>query len=224
MKMILYHGSRGIIGAPEFGEGNPHNDYGLGFYCTENLELAKEWASSEDSYGYVNIYELDLDGLTVCNLSKDYNILKWIAILLENRTFELSSDTASIARDYLLKSFLPTYKKYDLIIGYRADDSYFSFAKDFLNNSISLKKLSEAMRLGKLGEQIVLKSKEAFDKIRFIGSEQVNNSIYFPKKKERDAAARSEYKAAKKIIDIENEVYVIDILREKWESDDARIQ
>lgn len=186
--------------------------------------MAKEWASSEDSYGYVNIYELDLDGLTVCNLSKDYNILNWIAILLENRTFELSSDTASIARDYLLKSFLPTYKKYDLIIGYRADDSYFSFAKDFLNNSISLKKLSEAMRLGKLGEQIVLKSKKAFDKIRFIGSEQVNNSIYFPKKKERDAAARSEYKAAKKNIDIENEVYVIDILREKWKSDDARIQ
>ena len=29
--------------------------------------------------------------------------------------------------------------EYDLIIGYRADDSYFRFAEDFLNNSINLK-------------------------------------------------------------------------------------
>lgn len=35
---------------------------------------------------------------------------------------------------------------------------YFSFAQDFVAGVISLEKLSEAMRLGKLGEQIVLKS------------------------------------------------------------------
>ena len=42
--MPLYHGSSFIIERPEFGKGNPFNDYGLGFYCTETLELAKEWS------------------------------------------------------------------------------------------------------------------------------------------------------------------------------------
>ena len=39
--MIIYHGSKDIIERPEFGKGNRKNDYGLGFYCTENVELAK---------------------------------------------------------------------------------------------------------------------------------------------------------------------------------------
>ena len=45
--MIIYHGSKNIITKPEFGKGNIANDYGLGFYCTENIELAKEWACSD---------------------------------------------------------------------------------------------------------------------------------------------------------------------------------
>lgn len=34
---------------------------------------------------------------------------------------------------------------------------------DFLNNTISIEQLSHEMRLGKFGEQVVLKSQEAFD-------------------------------------------------------------
>ena len=40
MKKILYHGSEFLIEKPEFGKGARHNDYGRGFYCTENIELA----------------------------------------------------------------------------------------------------------------------------------------------------------------------------------------
>ena len=49
----------------------------------------------------------------------------------------------------------------DLVIGYRADDSYFSFVKDFLNNRISLAQLQQALKLGTVGEQIVIKSQRA---------------------------------------------------------------
>ncbi|MBQ7366814.1 MAG: DUF3990 domain-containing protein [Spirochaetaceae bacterium] len=42
--MTLYHGSERIVETPQFGAGNPRNDYGLGFYCTQHLELVKEWA------------------------------------------------------------------------------------------------------------------------------------------------------------------------------------
>ena len=41
--MILYHGSKDIIEKPIYGQGKKYNDYGLGFYCTDNIELAKEW-------------------------------------------------------------------------------------------------------------------------------------------------------------------------------------
>ena len=39
----LYHGSREIVKKPDLLKGKPYNDYGRGFYCTENIELAKEW-------------------------------------------------------------------------------------------------------------------------------------------------------------------------------------
>ena len=55
-RLIVYHGSNIIIEKPMFGEGNPNNDYGLGFYCTETLDLAKEWACSAETDGYANKY------------------------------------------------------------------------------------------------------------------------------------------------------------------------
>ena len=40
--MLLYHGSDHIIEKPEFGAGKKHNDYGRGFYCTQNIELDRK--------------------------------------------------------------------------------------------------------------------------------------------------------------------------------------
>ena len=85
-ELTLYHGSQKIIRTPVFGEGNPRNDYGLGFYCTESLELAKEWACTEESSGYANAYHFDMTDLSVLNFSgEEYNILSWLSILLQNR-------------------------------------------------------------------------------------------------------------------------------------------
>lgn len=42
--MELWHGSQKIIETPQLGLGKIHNDYGQGFYCTESLDLAREWA------------------------------------------------------------------------------------------------------------------------------------------------------------------------------------
>jgi len=155
---IIYHGSRSIIEKPTFGLGNPRNDYGLGFYCTQEMELAKEWACTEESSGYANQYELILSGLSVITLSsKDYNILNWLAVLLANRIFHISNDLAAEGKAYLLDKFLPDVQNYDVIIGYRANDSYFSFANAFLNNTLSLSQLENAMFLGKLEKQTVLK-------------------------------------------------------------------
>ena len=224
-KLIVYHGSNKIIERPKFGVGNPNNDYGLGFYCTETLDLAKEWACSAETDGYANKYSLNTDGLKILSLtSGEYNILNWLAILLENRKFRLSSDIALEAKEYIFENFLIDYKNYDIIKGYRADDSYFSFANAFLNSTISISQLEKAMVLGKLGEQIVAVSKKAFDALSFEEAIPAENEIYFPKKLARDNLAREEFRKEKKKGSVLTEKYILDIIREGWKNDDDRLQ
>ncbi|MDO4747766.1 MAG: DUF3990 domain-containing protein [Eubacteriales bacterium] len=224
-KLTIYHGSSKIIERPLFGAGNPNNDYGLGFYCTETLDLAKEWACSAETDGYANKYSLNTDGLKILSLtSGEYNILNWLAILLENRKFRLTSDIALEAKEYIFENFLIDYKNYDIIKGYRADDSYFSFANAFLNSTISISQLEKAMVLGKLGEQIVAVSKKAFDALSFEEAIPAENEIYFPKKLARDNLAREEFRKEKKKGSVLTEKYILDIIREGWKNDDDRLQ
>ena len=223
-KIVVYHGSSKIIEKPIWGVGNPNNDYGLGFYCTESIELAKEWACSTETDGYANKYELDLSDLSVISLtSGEFNILNWLFILLENRKFRISGGIAKQAKEYIFDNFSVDYKNYDIIKGYRADDSYFSFATAFLNNTISIAQLEKAMILGKLGEQIVLKSPKAFEQIKYIGSKNVDSELYYAKKNEREREARKEYRMRKQVKADINELYIIDIMREEMKNGDARL-
>jgi hypothetical protein len=223
--ITLYHGSKSIIKKPMYGEGNPKNDYGIGFYCTPEIELAKEWACTEENSGYANQYELDISGLSIMRLSgADYNILNWIAILLNYRDFRISNDIAAEGRTYLLDRFLPDMQNFDVIIGYRANDSYFAFARAFMNNTLSLAQLEKAMYLGKLGEQTMLKSKIAFERIRFVRSEPADREIYYPQKNARDKEARAAYRKERESQRVADSIYLMDILRERWENDDTRIR
>ncbi len=225
--MILYHGSERVIEKPVFGQGKPYNDYGLGFYCTEDVELAKEWACAvEDRGGYANQYAFNSAGLTVLDLNApSFCILHWISILLKNRRFALESVAARRARDYILENFPVDTSGADVITGYRANDSYFSYARDFLQNTISVKRLSQVMKLGRLGKQIVLVSPRAFDRLVFTGAESVDGSVYYPLRKNRDSAARDAYLTDKAGAAFgKGEIYLIDVLREAMKADDARLR
>ena len=224
MGTILYHGSEYLIENPQFGKGSLHNDYGRGVYCTENIELAKEWACGKQTNGYANIYELDMSDLKCLNLNrKEYNILNWLAILADNRTYWQNGSIAEEAKKYIKDHFLLDISEYDVMIGYRADDSYFSFAQDFVSGLISLQKLSEAMRLGKLGEQIVLKSEKAFEQLKFVGYESADAEEYYIKKTERERKARKEYRSSKKGNANINDLFMLDIMREGIQNGDARL-
>ena len=224
--MILYHGSPEIVEVPVYGKGSENNDYGRGFYCTEVAELAKEWACPTVKDGFSNKYEFDLSDLKVLYLNKEgYNILNWIAILLNNRKFPKRSPIARQASKYILEEFLPDISGYDVIWGYRADDSYFSYAKDFLNNTISVNQLSQAMKLGELGEQVVLMSPKAFEKIRFLEYEIVDGSIYNPRRMDRENRARSAY-LDNHGADFEisqGDLFVRDIITQQVKNDDPRL-
>ena len=172
--------------------------------------------------GFVNEYELDLTHLKVLHLS-EYSILHWLALLMVNRRFRISTPVMRRGFQWLKDNFLIDITGYDVIIGYRADDSYFSFARAFINNEISLTQLSYAMKLGKLGEQIVLKSPKAFEEIRFLSYSVVDNTEYYAKRKSRDEEARAAFRAELDKEDI-NGLYMRDILREEVKKDDPRLQ
>ena len=225
MKDIIYHGSDHIIETPEYGKGAQNNDYGRGFYCTKSVELAKEWACGKGTDGYANKYEIDLGKLKTINLNaKPYTILNWLAVLTKHRTYWQNSSISKEAKDYLQENFYVDISDYDVVRGYRANDSYFSFAQDFVSGAISLEKLKRAMHLGELGEQIVLVSRQAFADIKFLEYEQADADMYFARKNERDTRARMNYRAEKQGSTGINELYMLDIMREKIKNDDPRLQ
>ena len=192
--MTVFHGSEFKIEKPYVGGGKTTNDYGSGFYCTESEDLACEWAVTQKRDGYANKYSLGMRGLKVLDLNGDgYCVLHWLAVLLRHRAFDVRYGVATLARPYLMENFAIDISKYDVIRGYRADDSYFSFAQDFLSGTISYPQLTVAMRLGKLGEQIVLKSEEAFARIRFRSAKEAMRETWLAAKERRDAAARKDY-------------------------------
>ncbi len=225
-EVIVYHGSQEIVEVPKHGIGKTYNDYGQGFYCTEVQDLAMEWACPEKRDGYANQYALDLSGLQVMHLTRgEFNILNWLAILLKHRKFDINTNIGSNAREYILEHFLPDTSHVDVMIGYRADDSYFSFAEDFVNNAISVRDLNVAMQLGTLGEQIVLLSPKAFEKIKFLGYELADYRTYYFRRAERDRKAREDYRNRKKNLEqMKDDLFVLDIIREGMKKDDLRLR
>lgn len=224
--LIVYHGSQQIVEVPKFGIGKKYNDYGQGFYCTENTEIANEWACPLKNDGYSNQYTLHLDGLNVMDLTKgEFNILNWLAILLANRKFDINSPVENSAREFILSRFMPDTPNVDVMIGYRADDSYFSFAEDFMNSTISLRDLSLAMQLGTLGEQVVLLSERSFKQIEFVGYEIADYRVYYYKRAQRDQNARAVYANRKRNLQqLKDDIFVLDIMRGDMQHDDPRLQ
>ena len=68
-RRILYHGSADVLVHPVCGKGRKHADFGSGFYCTEDLELAEEWACSDAADGCVSRYETETDGLRLLDFA-----------------------------------------------------------------------------------------------------------------------------------------------------------
>ena len=169
-KLNIYHGSSIIIEKPLFGYGKKYNDYGQGFYCTQNLDLAKEWANRRSEGGFANKYQIDERGLKVLDLcdKSHYSVLDWIAILAHNREFPATDKVDyEEAFAYLEKRYIDV-SQYDVVIGYRADDAYFRFPLMFIRGVLTYERLEEIYLLGNLGKQYVLVSEKAFQRIRFL--------------------------------------------------------
>jgi hypothetical protein len=219
--IIVYHGSKIRIEKPLKSLGKFYNDYGQGFYCTENESLSSEWSCSTKKDGIVNEYSLDLKGLKVLRLNEEYNILNWLAILLDNREPNVT-DFSKISRDYILKEFLIDYKAFDVIIGYRADDAYFTFVNEFINNQTNLNVLTNAMYLGKLGLQVFIQSEEAFNHLTFLSDKFIKYSEYNLKYQKRVNEANTDYQLIKNE-NLLKGIFIRDIMNRGVKNEDESI-
>ena len=153
-----------------------------------------------------------------------YNILNWLTLLIQNRTVTSTMPISKQAQAYLIENFSIDVSDYDVIKGYRADDSYFSFAKDFVNNTISVQQLAKAMKLRKLGIQYMLRTEKAFANLTYVGAQEVDWTIYHAKYLKRDLKARSDYSKSRANLTIDsNELYVLDMIRGGIKHGDPRL-
>ena len=191
-RIILYHGSDHVIEKPLFGVGDVHSDYGQAFYCTKELDMAKEWANKTTYSGYANKYRFDGRGLKILDLTDGtFSVLNWIAILFHHRQLSASQrETYKRRLTFLEKHYYIDVQDYDVVIGFRADDAYFKFPLFFIQNELSVSRLEEIYQLGQLGRQVALISKKAFSRISFmeaIEAEPAFRERYITRKNSADS-------------------------------------
>lgn len=213
INMRFYYGADSLVIKPLFNHGNPSNDYGLGFYLTEDKELARLWASKFEKGGFLIEYDVDISDLNILRLDsiKDEDVLAWISILVTHRFSREEREENLTNIKWLEDNYSIPLDGVDVIIGYRADDSYFDYSRDFVRNELSLEILKDAMRLGKLGNQFVLKSKKAFNSIKYIRSERIDHADEYEIFRKR---TKMEYFKLKKEDDVNN-TYIRDLMRRK---------
>ncbi len=91
-----------------------------------------------------------------------------------------------------------------------------------MNNSISVEQLSVALSLGKIGEQVVVKSQEAFSRLKFTGFTTAEAALYYPRRQARNDAAGYEFEELLSKNDF-NGLYMNIILSQRIGNDDERI-
>lgn len=194
--MRIYHGSKKIVSMPFCGHKGDKMDFGRGFYATESEMHAKEWAAADENGGFLNIYELDTDDLDILDLcGDDKDVLKWLALIFSNRIIPVSSPAEKKKRDRIISEHLPDIKNADIIKGYRADDSVFSLCRAYIRDDISIDDLIQAVRYLDDGEEVLLRTDRAFDRLEYISSEAADGNIYYPARMKRDMSLRLSFTA-----------------------------
>lgn len=191
-KITLFHGTSSRIVVPTYGLGEKKHDYGKGFYLTDNLNLAKEWAvcKPDDENGWVHQYKLDTDRLKILDF-QEKDILSWLAELMKHRDASDSKRYRVLSKKFIEKYGIDT-EGYDVIKGWRANASYFYIAKEFVRDNIDMDILTELLSLGGLGIQYCIKSRLAYEHLQEVqdGLLSVDYMEFREKYNQRDVSAR----------------------------------
>ena len=191
-KIILNHGTPDKDVVPTFGLGDDKHDYGRGFYLSEDIELAKEWAvcRPNETNGWVHKYELQTRGLKILDF-QERNVLTWLAELMKHRNADDSRRYRILSVKFIEKYGIDT-SEYDIIKGWRANASYFYIAKEFVRDNVDMDILEELLSLGGLGIQYCIKTEKAYSGLHEVPDSlvTVDYEEFNAKYNARDAVAR----------------------------------
>lgn len=191
-KLILFHGTPEKIVVPTYGRGEEKHDYGQGFYLTESIDLAKEWAvcRPNEENGWIHKYTLDTAELKILDF-QEKGVLAWLAELMKHRDAADSKRYRILSKKFIEKYGVDT-KEFDVIRGWRANASYFYIAKEFVKDNIDMNILEELLSLGGLGIQYCIKSRRAYSKLYELVDDlmAVQYAEFNEKYNQRDITAR----------------------------------
>lgn len=125
--------------------------FGSGLYCRFSKDLARE-------YGHINKYEINFDDLKILDLREE-NIMEWITIVTYYRDISV--------RDCVFTFNVFDLSSYDVIIGYRSDNSYLTALKQCLSGNITRNILQNILRRDDRNIEICLKSDKAKSRLKF---------------------------------------------------------
>ncbi len=190
-KITLYHGSKNGLTGTILPNSRETCDFGSGFYMGNNK---KQPLTLICNYPNSKIYTLNLD---LTNLKiKEFDIdLDWALFIAYNRGKMDSIKNTKIYNYY--KSFK---KKYDLIIGYIANDKLFMTLDKFFNGEITDQALINCLSALKLGRQYVAISKKACEQIIISKEEIITTEEKIKLKIESEKNRTKAVKTTEKII------------------------
>ena len=137
--MLLYHGSKVEVPYPDISYCNTHNDFGRGFYLTDDYDSAARWGSlrTYTTPPIVNIYEYDGG----CYDLTGYSALEIVATVMEYRRMVPSrAFNGDWVVDTLVDEYAIPIPNCDAIYAPRYDDHYYGFI-DFLFDEIPERRL-----------------------------------------------------------------------------------
>ena len=195
-RITLYHGTSDRHVNPTYGMGNDKHDYGRGFYLTEDIQLAREWAvcRPDETNGWVHKFELEIVNLRILDF-QELDTLCWLAELMKHRDAADSKRYKMLAERFIEKFGVDT-SEYDVIKGWRANASYFYIAKEFVRDNVDIEILEELLLLGGLGIQYCIKTEKGYEHLAKSDENpcSVEYSEFNEKYNQRDSAARRQMK------------------------------
>ena len=154
--MKLFHGSIDLVAHPKILQSNRRLDYGDGFYTTTSEQQAQEWVTrrmveKHAPYGYVNIYELDIQKLSeLKSLLFTEPSKEWAEFVMANRT---------------RKGFIHDY---DIVYGPVANDKVYLQFGLYENGAISVETLIRELKTYKLVDQYLFHTEKALTTLHFM--------------------------------------------------------
>lgn len=150
---ILYHGTGATFENPDLDNSREDVDFGVGFYTTQNKEMAKKWASSKRK-STINTYSFNRIGaLKIYTFKLDE---EWLDFVTNNR---LGIDSQK------------KYDKYDILIGPTAENKVFDTVNEYIKGTYTKKEAIQYINVAGFDQQIVFKTEKAIQSLKFIKRE-----------------------------------------------------